>query len=139
MLGRSKSIYDYVGAGFAYPVKVDVRGNIQLSSKEANIEESINIILRTDLGERVYRTDFGSRLSELTFEPVNAETLLKTRLYAEEALAKWEPRINLKQVNAQPNREKNFIEIEVVYQIKNDPDIYSMVYPFYLQNDKQQD
>lgn len=139
MLGRSKSIYDHVGSGFAYPVKVDVRGNIQLSSKEANIEESINIILRTDLGERVHRTDFGSRLSELTFEPVNAETLLKTRLYAEEALAKWEPRINLKQVNAQPNREKNFIEIEVVYQIKNEPDIYSMVYPFYLQNDKQQD
>lgn len=128
------NIYDYVGSGLAYPLNIDVRGNFKLSSESENIEESINIILRTNLGERVYRPDFGSRLSELTFEPVNSETLLKTRLYVEEALSRWEPRIKLKKVSAEPNLEKNAISIEITYQIKNSPELNSMIYPFYLQN-----
>ena len=127
---------DYVGSGLAYPVGMDIRGNFALSSDAENIEESINIILRTNLGERVYREDFGSRLSELSFEPVNSETLLKTRLYVEEALSRWEPRIKLKKVIAEPNSEKNTINIKIIYQIKNSPDINSMIYPFYLQNNK---
>lgn len=128
------NIDNYVGSGFAYPLEIDVRGNVGLSSEATNIEESINIILRTNLGERVYRPDFGSRLSELAFEPVNSETLLTTRLYVEEALNKWEPRINVKKVIANTNLEKNLINIEIIYQIKNSPDLNNMIYPFYLQN-----
>ena len=59
---------DYIGSGFAFPLNLNVQGGIQLSSETKNLEESILIILRTDLGERVYRPDFGSRLSELVFE-----------------------------------------------------------------------
>ena len=125
---------DYVGSGLAYPISTDIRGNFRLSSDFVNIEESIDIILRTNLGERVYRPDFGSRLSELSFEPVNSETLLKIRLYVEEALGRWEPRIKLKKVIAEPNSEKNTISIEIIYQIKDSPDLNSMIYPFYLQN-----
>ena len=130
------NIYDYVGSGLAYPVGMDIRGNFKISSDATSIEESIDIILRTNLGERVYRPDFGSRLSELSFEPVNSETLLKTRSYVEEALSRWEPRIKLKKVIAEPNSEKNVIKIEIIYQIKHSPDINSMIYPFYLQNNK---
>ena len=137
MLRREpQKIDDYVGSGLAYPVGMDVRGNFKLSSEAANVEESIDIILRTNLGERVYRPEFGSRLSELAFEPVNSETLLKTRLYIEEALSMWEPRIKLKKVTAEPNSEKDTIMIEIIYQIKNSPDLNSMIYPFYLQNNK---
>ena len=84
---------NYIGSGFAFPLDLSVQGGIQLSSEIQNLEESILIILQTDLGERVYRPDFGSRLSELVFEPLNTQTLLRIRLYVEEALKMWEPRI----------------------------------------------
>jgi hypothetical protein len=49
---------DYIGSGLAFPLQVNVQGGVQLSSHTQNIEESIVIILRTDLGERVYRPNF---------------------------------------------------------------------------------
>ena len=123
---------DYIGAGLGFPIQVNVQGGIQLSANTPNIEESIIIILRTDLGERVYRPNFGSRLSELVFEPMNVQTLMLIRLYVEEALEMWEPRIILKEVRADPDPIRGRVDIEIVYQPKNSPDTRSLVYPFYL-------
>ena len=41
---------DYIGTGFGFPLQVNVQGGIQLSTGTPNLEESIVIILRTDLG-----------------------------------------------------------------------------------------
>lgn len=123
---------DYIGAGFGFPLRVNVQGGVQLSANEPNIEESILIILRTDLGERVYRPDFGSRLSELVFEPLNTQTLLLIRLYVEEALLMWEPRINLIAIRTEPDPIRGKVDIVIEYQPKNSHDIRSLVYPFYL-------
>ncbi|HEY9850961.1 MAG TPA: GPW/gp25 family protein [Leptolyngbyaceae cyanobacterium] len=123
---------DYIGSGLAFPLQISVQGGVQTSSSTQNIEESIIIILRTDLGERVYRPNFGSRLSELVFEPLNVQTLMLIRLYVEEALKMWEPRIILKEVRADPDPIRGRVDIEIVYQPKNSPDTRSLVYPFYL-------
>ena len=123
---------DYIGAGFGFPLQVNVQGGIQLSTGTPNLEESIVIILRTDLGERVYRPNFGSRLSELVFEPMNVQTLMLIRLYVEQALEMWEPRIILKEVRADPDPIRGRVDIEIVYQPKNNLDTRSLVYPFYL-------
>lgn len=125
---------DYIGAGWAFPLAVNVQGGVQVSAAEPNIEESIFIILRTDLGERVYRPDFGSRLSELVFEPLNTRTLLLIKLYIEEALSRWEPRIILKEVRTDPDPIRGKVDIEILYQPKDSPDIRSFVFPFYLSN-----
>lgn len=123
---------NYIGAGFRFPVQVNVQGGIQFSAAEPNIEESITIILRTDLGERVYRPNFGSRLSELVFEQLNTQTLMLIRLYVEEALEMWEPRITLKGVRTDPDPIRGKVDIIIEYQPKNSPDTRSLVYPFYL-------
>jgi phage baseplate assembly protein W len=123
---------DYIGAGLGFPLQVNVQGGMQLSTGTPNIEESMVIILRTDLGERVYRPNFGSRLSELVFEPMNVQTLMLIRLYVEQALEMWEPRIILKEVRADPDPIRGRVDIEIVYQPKNSLDTRSLVYPFYL-------
>ena len=123
-----------IGYGIGYPIKVNLQGGFFLSTGESNIEESIEIILRTKLGERLYLPNFGSRLSELAFEPINSETLLLTRTYTEEAVEKWEPRINLKEVRVEPDLKKSSISIEIIYQIKKTGEIQSMIYPFSLQS-----
>jgi uncharacterized protein len=121
-----------IGSGFALPLRSSVQGGIQLSAEEPNIEESIVIILRTSIGERVYRPNFGSRLSELVFEPLNIQTLLLIRLYVEEAIETWEPRIDLIEVRADPDPVRGKVDIEILYQPKNSSDSRSMVFPFYL-------
>jgi len=128
---------DYIGAGLGFPLQVNVQGGVQLSTGTPNIEESMVIILRTDLGERVYRPNFGSRLSELVFEPMNVQTLMLIRLYVEQALEMWEPRIILKEVRADPDPIRGRVDIEIVYQPKNSLDTRSLVYPFYLTLEKK--
>ncbi|MDJ0694427.1 MAG: GPW/gp25 family protein [Mastigocoleus sp. MO_167.B18] len=123
---------DYIGTGLGFPLRMNVQGGIQLSADQPNIEESIAVILQTDLGERVYRPNFGSRLSELVFEPLNTQTLLLIRLYVEEALEMWEPRIILKEVRTDPDPIRGKVDIVITYQPKNSHDIRSLVYPFYL-------
>ncbi len=93
---------------------------------------SIWIILRTGVGERVYRPNFGSRLSELAFAPMNSDTLLRIRIYVLEALEVWEPRIIVDRVITEPDSVRGRVDININYRLKDNPDIYNFVYPFYL-------
>lgn len=133
---------EHIGKGVAFPVQVNVQANLRLSADITNIEESIRIILGTKLGERVYRPDFGSRLDELVFAPMNTETLLLIRLYVEEALVRWEPRILLDRIavevaalaNPISGLEQGRLNINIEYHPKDTHEYRSLVYPFYLQS-----
>lgn len=123
---------DYLGQGLTFPISVGVQGGLQLSLAERNIEESIQVILRTSLGERVYRPNFGSRLSELVFAPLNSRTLILIQLYVKEALEQWEPRIVLEEVTPLAAPSQGRIDIQISYRLSESPDPRSLVYPFYL-------
>lgn len=123
---------DYLGRGWAFPLRVSLQGGLQLSSYEQKIKEAIWIILRTGVGERLYRPDFGSRLSELVFAPLNSKTLIQIRMYVLEALQVWEPRIVIDEVLTDSDPVRGKVDIIINYRLKDEYDIYSFVYPFYL-------
>ena len=123
---------EYLGTGLSFPLLCNVQGGLKLSAEAQKVKESIWLILRTDLGERVYRPDFGCRLSELAFAPLNNDTLLRIRIYVLEALQKWEPRIEVDEVRADPDTIAGRVNIVIDYRLKSHPDPYSFVYPFYL-------
>ena len=124
--------YPHIGKGIAFPIGISLQGGLQLSKAILNIEESIHLILSTRLGERLYRFDFGSRLSELVFSPINTDTLLQIKLCVEEALKRWEPRIVLKDIITEPDLEIGLVNIYIRYFPKDSHDLHSLVYPFYL-------
>lgn len=128
----NESSYKYLGTGLSFPLQSNVQGGLKLSSEAQKVKEAIWLILRTDLGERVYRPDFGCRLSELAFAPLNNDTLLRIRIYVLEALQKWEPRIEIDEVRADPDTIAGRVNIIIDYRLKSHPDPYSFVYPFYL-------
>jgi hypothetical protein len=123
---------DYIGKGIAFPLRVNVQGELKTDSGDRNLQASIATILNTKLGERVYRPNFGSRLSELTFAPMNPQTILLARIYVEEALNRWEPRIVVTGVFAEPDPIRGRLDLKILYRLKDVHDNRSMVYPFYL-------
>lgn len=127
----------FLGRGWGFPLRVNVQGGLQLSAAERNIEESIWIILKTAVGERASRPDFGSRLSELAFAPMNSETLVMVSIAVEDALVQWEPRITLNNVQAEPDSIQGRINILIDYQIAGTYQSRSLIYPFYLQSDME--
>ncbi|WP_197723795.1 GPW/gp25 family protein [Acinetobacter ursingii] len=64
-----------------------------------HLQQSIIDILTTPIGSRVMRRDYGSRLFELIDAPINRETLVDIYAAVAEALAKWENRLQLQQVD----------------------------------------
>ncbi|MDJ0844475.1 GPW/gp25 family protein [Crocosphaera sp.] len=131
MTGTSTSD-NYIGKGIGFPLGINVNGNLHTSANIKNIEESISIILGTKLGERVYRPNFGCRLSELTFAPMDTNTLLLIRLYIQTALETWEPRIIVDGIETNPDFKQGKVDIIINYHPKDTYDARSLVYPFYI-------
>jgi len=127
---------DYLGNGWAFPLKTNLQGGIGLSYGERDVKEAIQIVLRTQLGERTYRPNFGCRLSELSFAPLNTRTLFLMRLYVEEALEIWEPRIDLEEIELDPDPVLGKVDITINYRLKESYATGSIVYPFYLMTTK---
>ncbi len=123
---------DFLGRGIAFPLRINVQGELKTDGGDRNLEDSIATILNTKLGERVYRPDFGCRLSDLVFAPMNPQTILLARIYVEEALNRWEPRIVVTGVYAEPDPIKGRLDLKILYRTKEGHDIRSLVYPFYL-------
>ncbi len=86
------------GQSIAFPMRVGANGRIMWSDGEINIAESIEIILKTALGERVRLPGFGAGLSSYLFEPNNAATHARLSRIISEALDRWEPRIRVDDV-----------------------------------------
>jgi phage baseplate assembly protein W len=122
----------YLGTGLTFPLQINVQGGLRLSWDHQDVREAIWIILRTELGERVYRPNFGCRLSELIFAPLNTRTLFLIKLYVQEALEIWEPRIEIDEITLDPDPVVGRVDIQIDYRIKEGYEAGSLVYPFYL-------
>jgi uncharacterized protein len=124
---------DIIGKGWAFPPRLDERGQIALVGGEQEIEQAIRIILNTSPGQRVMRPEFGCRLHELVFAPNNRQTAALAERFVREALGRWEPRIALERVAVAPDqRDEARLQIEVQYRIRATHSSRSLVYPFYL-------
>lgn len=126
---------DLVGRGWRFPPRVDARGSIGLTGEGTEIEEAIRIILGTSPGERRMRPDFGCRIHELVFAPLNPETLGAIQRHVEEAVGRWEPRVELLSVDARPDLDSADVGrllVEIRYRVKPTRDKRSLVYPFYV-------
>ncbi len=123
---------DFVGRGISFPMRVDQSGAIATSAGYEDIDSSIRMILTTAPGERLMRPQFGCRIWELLFEPINANTLGLMGVAVREALGQWEPRIELDDVRLRPGDGDGQVMIEIDYTVRSTNDRRNLVYPFYV-------
>ena len=84
-------------------------------------------------GERLMRPEFGCRVWELLFEPINANTLGLMAEYVRLALSQWEPRATVDDVSVRPrDAEDGAVDIAISYTVRSTNDRRNLVYPFYL-------
>jgi phage baseplate assembly protein W len=133
MIATGTEIADFVGRGLAWPMRVDHSGSIGLTSGAAELDSSLRLILLTAPGERVMRPKFGCRIHELVFEPVNANTLGRMTQAVREALTRWEPRIDVDTVAAEPDLDvSGLVHISIDYRVRATNDRRNLVHPFYV-------
>ena len=127
-----------LGSGLAFPLRVDARGGIALAHEDEDVREAITLILATAPGERPLRPEFGCGIHDFVFESVDAQTVGRLELAVREALDRWEPRIDVLDVDftveqsAEGGMVNDLVVIDVSYRLRATNDVRNLVYPFYL-------
>ncbi len=123
---------EFIGSGWAFPLRVDATGGIALVSRLQEIEESIRLILGTAPGERPMRPEFGCRIHDEVFAEADAATAGRIASDVRAALRRWEPRIEVQDVTVTFDADDAsvlYIDIRYTARAGNDP--RNLVFPFY--------
>lgn len=130
---------DFLGKGLRFPVSINLNGGVSSSQLEENVRQSIFIILGTAPGERINRPHFGCQIHDLMFAPNNDVTAARAEVFCEEAIYKFEPRIEKVACTAMPNPdEPNRLDIRLEYVIAGKNDKRNLVFPFYLKSEEDE-
>jgi phage baseplate assembly protein W len=123
----------FVGSGWAFPMRAAASGGIALVSGEREIEEAMRLVLATAPGERPMRPEFGCAVHDLVFAPVNQHTVGRIRYEVRLCLDRWEPRIEVTEVDVTVDaRDPSILYIDVRYTIRGTNNPRSLVFPFYV-------
>ena len=122
-----------IGVGWKFPIRVNAKGGISLSSGPDRIQDAIWIILSTSLGERVMRETFGAGVNDYVFQSNSDALRAQLAAAVSAALARWEPRITQVNVSVQDGSEPSQVLIVIDYQISSTNELFNLVYPLYLQ------
>ena len=79
------------------------------------INGSIIRIIRTQRGERVFQSAFGSTIYHSLFEPMNIETRVVLEGAIEQAIRRFEPRCELKGVVVEADPDRNGYSVTIIY------------------------
>jgi uncharacterized protein len=124
---------DFLGRGVVFPLQPDAGGTLGYVDGDANVAQSLRLLLMTAAGERVMRPDFGTQAPELVFAPGSETNLRVLEMSISDAIRDYEPRVRLESIDAAENEiAPERIDIEVTYTVRRTNTRTSIVFPFYL-------
>jgi len=126
---------EYLGRGWSFPVRPrDDGAGIGLSVYEANIAESIQLVLNTQPGERQMLPEFGCPMQDLIFATNSAATRHHAESIVRAALSRWEPRIDVDSVRAEQDpANANQVRLFIEYTVRKSNNHQNLVHLVQLQ------
>lgn len=105
--------------GLNNELSLDDQGDLKLEVDGAAVEESIELILTTRVGERPMRRDFGSYIPDLLFEPITEATAMLIELEVLDQIPRsGEDRVIIEAVVVYPFPNLNFYELIILYRLR---------------------
>ena len=97
----------------AHPETQDVLKKIDNNS----IKQSLKLLLFTNIGERLFQPDVGSKIYGLLFEPLDPITTEVLKRSIENTIETYEPRVLLEGVDVVPNYDENSYEVSIYFSV----------------------
>ena len=88
-----------------------------LLKNEAAIARSIRNIVFTSPGEKIFNPEFGSEISKVLFENIDEISAISIKDEIETSIRNYEPRVNLEEVDIEPNYDNNQFDVRINYRI----------------------
>lgn len=126
----------FLGTGWYFPPTFDdSTGSVDMVKDIEDINQSLNILLSTSLGERVMQPSYGCNLEDYLFEPLSSSVIGYIQDLVENAILVYEPRIKAEKVEVTAADSFDIIEgrftIEVEYTIPGTNSRFNYVYDYY--------
>src|SRR6185369_7472642 len=123
----------FLGRGWAFPPQFNkLTGTVEMLSNEADIKNSLQVLLLTRVGERIMQPSYGCNMDVLLFEAINESliTFIKDLVFT--AIYYYEPRINPEDVSVVATEDEGLVLVNVEYTIRTTNSRHNLVFPFYL-------
>jgi len=123
----------FLGTGWSFPPTFNAAGgSVEMTSDEADIQLSLQILLSTRKGERVMEPDYGCNLDDMVFEPMTTTFKTFMRETIKTAILYYEARIDLNSIKIDDSREtEGVILIILDYTVRTTNSRFNFVYPYY--------
>ncbi|TBL29701.1 hypothetical protein EYA84_23980 [Verrucosispora sp. SN26_14.1] len=113
----------FLGAGFdagrGGGLGLTAAGGLAMTDGDETVRQALFLLLSTTPGERLMRPGYGSRLHRLVFAPNNDTTAGLAIHYVRAAVTRWEPRIDVLDVDAGPDPDDPWrLVIRLDYRIR---------------------
>ncbi len=132
------SSQSFLGRGWKFPIeftnnKPGPGKEVAMLEGVEDIRNSLDILFKTRVGERVMHANYGSALENFLFMPINRSTLTYMQEIIGDEILFNEPRIILDEVEiVQSVEELGRLDIKIGYTINSTNNRYNYVYPFYM-------
>jgi phage baseplate assembly protein W len=114
-------------------LRIAPTGSIDMVQEHASVRQAVLLLLTTLPGERVTRPEYGCDLHRLALSPNDDTTAGLAIYYVRRALERWEPRIQLLQVDAGRHPQDAFrLDVSVEYRVRATQRGDRLVYPLVL-------
>ena len=111
---RASRLYKDLDLNFGRnPITNDVN---KLTDVEA-VKRSVRNLINTNHYERPFHPEIGSDVRAMLFEPMTPLTALNLQRKVAEVLNNFEPRINLQQILASPDLDRNSYHLTIMFYV----------------------
>lgn len=126
---RAPGTAAHLGQGIAYPLAVNDKGRLALSSGNQSVSDALSAIFQTEPGERAMQPDNGAAVG--VHEPVTDTSEMERA--ARQVIAEHEPRVVPESIGVLVNRvgADGVLQVQVAYEIVGEVNQRTITFPFW--------
>tara|TARA_B100000768_G_C11264011_1_gene370169 strand:- start:919 stop:1335 length:417 start_codon:yes stop_codon:yes gene_type:complete len=124
----------FLGIGWSFPPTFNKeRSDVEMTTKEEDIKQSLHIYFNTKLGERIMRQDFGCIIHEHLFDRLDKSILDVLTFELKQNIGNIEPRIIVNEISIMPiDINEGSVEINIKYTVITTNVRDNIIFPYYL-------
>jgi len=103
----------------------DAQGNLRKATDVDAVRTSIDNILGTSPGERVFLPEFALGLRDMLFEPIDRNLVNRLSTQIKDKVEIWDPRVEVMGMDFKDDTDNNYIELTINFRIKSYTEVFN--------------
>ncbi|MEM8998646.1 MAG: GPW/gp25 family protein [Bacteroidota bacterium] len=124
----------FLGRGWSFPPTFHNYGDIGVAmvENEQDIQQSLEVLLTTGVGERIMLPEYGCNLQTYLFESISNSKMHFISEIIRSAIIDFEPRVILNDIKVdQTDYQEGVIKVKIDYTIVRTNTRFNLVFPYY--------